>query len=100
MKLLTILVVSLFSFQCVIAQNISGSLLLEKAIQYHDPNKQWNTFKGEFNIVMEMPDNSKRISHVTINLPEEYFKVKATKDTLVTEYILDKGICSISFNGK
>ncbi|WP_456441182.1 DUF6503 family protein [Psychroserpens sp.] len=99
MKLLTILVVSLFSFQCVIAQNISGSLLLEKAIQYHDPNNQWNTFNSEFDIVMEMPNSLKRISHVTINLPKEYFKVKATKDTVITEYTVDKEKCVISLNG-
>ena len=100
MKLFTFLFVFIFSFQLVSAQNISGTMLLEKAIQYHDPNSQWDTFKGEFDIIMEMPDNPKRISHITINLPSEYFKVKATRDSVVTEYTVDKGDCLISLNGK
>lgn len=100
MKLLTLLVILIFNFQFITAQSISGSLLLKKAIRYHDPNNQWNTFEGEFDIVMEMPDNPKRTSHVTIKLIEEFFKVKATKDTLVTEYTVDKGKCMISLNGK
>ena len=99
MKLFAIIVISLFSFQCITAQNISGSLLLEKAIQYHDPNNQWNTFNGEFDIVMEMPNSPKRISNISINLPKEYFKAKATKDTVTTEYIVDKEKCTISLNG-
>ena len=49
---------------------------------------------------MEMPDNPKRISQITIDLPSEYFKVKATRDTVVTEYTVDKGNCKISLNGK
>lgn len=100
MKLSIILVGLFFSVQPINTQNISGSELLEKAIQYHDPNDQWDTFKGEFDIVMEMPENPKRISQITIDLPAEYFKVKATRDTVVTEYIVDKGNCKISLNGK
>lgn len=100
MKSLIMLGIFIFSFLSISAQNDSGTLLLEKAIQYHDPNTQWDTFKGEFDIVMEMPDNPKRISQITIDLPSEYFKVKATRDTVVTEYTIDKGNCMISLNGK
>lgn len=100
MKLFRFLLIVVFSIQLTIAQNISGPQLLEKAIQYHDPTNQWNTFSGEFDIVMEMPDTPKRVSHITINLPEEYFKVTATRDTVVTDYTIDKQKCSISLNGK
>ncbi|MFK7780736.1 DUF6503 family protein [Psychroserpens sp.] len=100
MKLFKFLLVVIFGVQFMIAQDISGSLLLEKSIKYHDPSNQWDTFSGEFDIVMEMPDNPKRLSHITINLPDEFFKVIATRDTTVTEYTLDKGHCSISLNGK
>lgn len=99
MKSLLFVIIILFSINVVVAQNSEGTDLLEKAIQYHDPHNQWNTFKGEFDIVMEMPENSKRISHVSINLPKEYFNVKATKDTVVTEYTVDKGQCKIALNG-
>ncbi|MCB0382492.1 MAG: hypothetical protein KDD05_04120 [Psychroserpens sp.] len=100
MKLSIVLFALMGCFQTVIAQNISGSMLLEKAIQYHDPNRQWTTFNGEFDIVMQMPEHPKRVSHVIINLPSEYFKVKATRDTVTTEYVVDKGMCSMALNGK
>ena len=99
MKLFRFLLVVVFSFQLTIAQDMSGTMLLEKAIQYHDPANQWDTFKGEFDIVMEMPDTPKRTSHISINLPEEFFKVTAEKDKIVTEYTLDKEACSILLNG-
>ena len=76
MKLVTFGIITLFSVQLLVSQEIKGSLLLEKAIQYHDTNHQWKTFKGEFDIEMEMPNSPKRISQITINLPKEYFKVK------------------------
>lgn len=100
MKFITIGILFYCSFNVLVAQDISGALLLEKAIQYHDPNHQWYTFDAEFDIVMDMPEKSKRVSHIHINLPEEYFKVTATRDTIITEYIIDKGNCSISLNGK
>jgi hypothetical protein len=100
MKLITFTVVVFFAFNFSGAQSIDGSLLLGKAIQYHDPNNQWQTFNGEFDIIMEVPERSKRVSQITINLPAEYFKVKATQDSVVTEYIIDQGTCLISLNGK
>ncbi len=100
MKFITIGILVYCSFNVLVAQDISGALLLEKAIKYHDPNHQWNTFNAEFDIVMDMPKNSKRISHIHINLPDEYFKVTAARDTIITEYMIDKGNCSISLNGK
>lgn len=56
-------------------------------------------FNGELNVLMETPDASKRESKIIINLPEEYFYVKATKNDITTEYIIEKDSCSISFNG-
>lgn len=99
MKLLTFLVVLIFNFQFITAQSISGALLLEKAIQYHDPNNNWETFNGEFDVIMEMPDTPKRTSHVVINLPAEFFKAIATKEAITTEYVMDKGKCSLALNG-
>ena len=99
MKLFRLSLILVFSFQFTIAQNISGAQLLEKAIQYHDPNGQWASFNGEFKIVMEMPDSPKRTSQITINLPDEYFNVKAARDSVITEYTVDKGECQIKLNG-
>lgn len=100
MKYFTFTFVILISFQHVIAQELSGHTLLENAIKYHDPNGNWPSFKGEFQVSMVSPNNSNRDSKIIIDLPKQYFYVKAERDTIVTEYTLDKGACRIALNGK
>ncbi len=43
--------------------------------------------------------SSNRDSEIHINLPEEYFYMKAIRETTTTEYTLNKGQCNIAFNG-
>lgn len=81
------------------SQNFSGSELLNKAINYHDPDARWSSFNDTLLVTMETPKSSKRESTIAINLPDSYFYVKAKKDTLTTEYTIDKDNCSISVNG-
>jgi len=81
-------------------QTISGKELLDKAIAYHDPNNNWQSFRDTLNVTMQMPNKPDRISKIIINLPEELFYVKATNDTITTEYILNKKECSFTFNGQ
>ena len=92
---LLILFTSIISF----SQEISGDELLQKAIQFHDPNGNWETFKGELLVTMETPKNSDRKSNISLNLPKEYFSVVAVRDTITTEYILNKKGCNFSLNG-
>jgi len=40
----------------VSAQEISGTELLNKTIDYHDPNNSWSSFKGNLDITMSTPD--------------------------------------------
>lgn len=93
---LSILFISAISF----SQEITGKQLLEKAIQYHDPNGNWNSFNGTLFVTMETPKNPNRDSEIRINLPEEYFYVKASKGENTTEYTIDKNACKIVFNGQ
>lgn len=93
---LLILLLSTVSF----SQKLTGEQLLEKAIQYHDPNGNWETFNGTLNVTMKTPKNPNRDSEIKINLPEEYFYVKALRGENTTEYTVDKNICTIKFNGK
>ncbi|WP_339659028.1 DUF6503 family protein [uncultured Polaribacter sp.] len=92
---LLLLFVSLTTF----SQEISGDELLEKAIQFHDPNNNWATFKGTLFVTMETPKGAARKSEISINLPEEYFSVIAKRDTITAEYIVDKHNISFSING-
>ena len=99
MKYIRLLAV-LFFYSPLVSQNISGSELLEKTINYHDPDNNWSTFADSFSVTMETPNNSARISNIHINLPEELFYIKMTRDTLITEYTVNKGVCSFALNGE
>ena len=99
MKILTTLLILLFTFQGF-SQELTGEKLLEKAIQYHDPNGNWETFNATLNVTMKTPKSPNRNSEIKINLPEEYFYVKASRGENTAEYILDKNNCTIEFNGK
>ncbi|WP_430410715.1 DUF6503 family protein [Kordia sp.] len=82
------------------SQELTGQQLLEKAIQYHDPNGNWETFNGTLTVTMETPKNPARLSTIKINLPTEYFYVKATRGDTTTAYTVKKDTCMIAFNGK
>ena len=99
MKKLIVLLVLLIAFQGF-SQKLSGKQLLEKAIQYHDPNESWESFNGTLFVTMETPKSPNRDSEIRINLPEEYFYVKASRGENTTEYTVNKGNCKISFNGE
>ncbi|KAB1158944.1 hypothetical protein F7018_07515 [Tenacibaculum aiptasiae] len=91
---LLLLTIQLFS------QELTGKELLEKAIQYHDPNGNWETFNGTLFVTMKTPKSPERKSEIKINLPQEYFYVKATRGENTTEYTVNKGECKIGFNGQ
>ncbi|NRS88706.1 hypothetical protein HNQ02_001624 [Flavobacterium sp. 7E] len=82
------------------AQEITGEQLLDKAINYHDPNHHYNDFKGTLSIAMKMPDDSERLSKVSIDLPKQYFKLSVTKNDKVVTYIIDNEVVNFSLDGK
>ena len=73
---------------------------MDKSIAYHDPNGNWETFDGEFTVMMTTPNASKRISVIKIDLLSEYFSVTATRDTVTTAYTIDRDKCIMAYNGK
>ncbi len=82
------------------AQNPTAKDILEKSINYHDPNNNWKDYNGEFTVVMTTPNAAKRTSNIKINLPKEYFSVTAKRDTITTTYTINKGKCEMRYNGK
>ena len=98
MKFVCLILLSLagsFSY----AQELTGNELLDKAIAYHDPNGNWNTFKGGFQITMETPNSSVRVSKIHFDLPREEFILDVTKDKDSYAYLIEKDSCKISLNG-
>jgi len=99
MKKLATLLIILLAFKGY-SQEITGNQLLEKAIQYHDPSGNWNTFKGTLFVTMETPNSPKRESEIHIDLPNQIFSVKAKSGKNTSEYILEKENIQIVFNGE
>lgn len=81
------------------SQQLTGTKLLEKSIQFHDPNNNWPSFKGELYVTMQTPKTVNRESKISINLPNQYFSVVAKRDTIITEFIVDKNEIRFSLNG-
>lgn len=86
----------LLNIKSLSAQEMKASEVLEKAIVYHDPNGNWSQFNSTFRITMTTPSNADRVSDITINLPNEFFKLVATRDGDKTSYTLDKAKCTTS----
>ncbi len=91
----TLLFYSIVTF----SQELTGKELLDKAIEYHDPNGNWTTFNGTLNVTMTIPNKPNRNSEIKIDLPKEYFYVKATRGENTTEYTVNRESCEIAFNG-
>ena len=75
MKKSIFLLFVIFSTSQFFGQDMTGSQLLEKAIEYHDPNGNWATFSGTFNVTMKTPTKSDRNSMISLDLPNELFSV-------------------------
>ncbi len=81
------------------AQELTGTQLLEKAIKYHDSEKSWDSFRGNLGVTMNTPDGKERISDLVINLPQEYFELRSSKDGAKLKQTLSKGECELKLNG-
>ena len=81
------------------SQEITGEQLLNRAIKFHVPNNNWSTFKGTLFVTMKTPNRPKRESEITIDLPKEYFSVKAQTSGNTTTYNVINKNANIKFNG-
>ena len=98
MKYLLMLVCFVHATGCL-GQGISGSELLDKAIEYHDPKDNWHSFKNDFTVIMETPKGGKRKSRINIDLPASYFKLTTNKAGKTIEQIMVKDTCILKIDG-
>ena len=80
-------------------QDLSPNQVLNKSIAYHDPQGNWVDFTGQFFITMKTPNSSDRLSEITIDLAQQYFKLVTKKDNVITEQIINKEHCKFLLNG-
>ena len=83
-----------------LGQNMTAKELIGKSIQYHDPNNNWATFSGELKITMETPSWGPRISSIFFDLQKGNFKNQYKSDSNLIFQEVNKGVCSVLFNGK
>ena len=95
MRLLVLLLCFFIVFQSG-GQDLSSTQLLDNAIAYHDPLGSWKSFNGVLHITMVTPNKSNRESKIHINLADDYFFLKATRDSVETKYTIKQGKCSTS----
>lgn len=79
---------------------LDAEALLANSIAYHDPEGQWPQFQGALTIELTMPDQPVRISELTLNLPENRFTAKTTRDTVITYREFSKDSCIFELNGR
>jgi hypothetical protein len=78
---------------------ITANELLEKSINFHDPQNKWKTFSGKMLIEMETPSSSLRRTILEMDFTKQYFKSSVTKDNYTVESELNKGKCTLKLNG-
>ena len=98
MKYLLMLVCFVHATGCL-GQGISGSELLDKTIEYHDPKDNWHSFKNDFTVIMETPKGDKRKSRINIDLPASSFKLTTNKAGKTIEQIMVKDTCILKIDG-
>jgi hypothetical protein len=82
------------------AQEISGKQLLEKAIHYHDPKGNWDHFQGTLSVGMSSPNGTERLSEITIDLINQYFKLTTVKNDRTVEHIVSNGKSIFSLDSR
>jgi hypothetical protein len=96
-----------FSFVCTIllfsqghAQEISGSELLNKAIAYHDPGNNYDTFKNTLVITTQTPDGKERKSTMKIDATAQNFELKTVRNDKEVLYQITNDSVQFTLDGK
>ncbi len=81
------------------SQQLTGEELLNKAIEYHDPHGNWDSFKGMLQVTMTTPDEKQRISDIKIDLPGQIFQLEFDQEGDRIFQRIEKDKCSLALNG-
>ncbi|MGX1928275.1 DUF6503 family protein [Flagellimonas sp. 2504JD4-2] len=89
----------LISYNVVFAQTLTPDELLDRAIAFHDPNNQWSSFDDTFQVVMQTPNSSDRLSLININIPKRQFTLQVEQDSVAYSYAFNRETCVTRLNG-
>ncbi len=73
--------------------------LLEKAIEYHDPQDRWSQFSGDFVVLSTRPGRSGRTSHIRMDHPQSFFRIQINLDGVDTALEMRGDSCRLEYQG-
>ncbi len=89
MKNCLILILLMLAVTSLPAQTLNSTEILNKSIQYHDPNDQWPTFNYQLFFDQELANGERSKEEVIINNQKSYFTVMRQKDGTNAGTLLD-----------
>ncbi|MFK7920560.1 MAG: DUF6503 family protein [Bacteroidia bacterium] len=95
-----VILLLVFSFFIASAEPPTASEILERTIQYHDPQGQWASGAIYLKIRSESPKGDSNIREAWINIPAEKFEMKATKNASQSLRGMLKDSCYYALNGE
>ncbi len=90
--ILTYLLIFISAINCY-SQQLTSEEILNKAITYHDPNGEWNSFAYRLYFDQDLPDGSLSKEVIDLNNPKSYFK--AIRQKSEAEFGLSKDSCFV-----
>jgi len=82
----------------IYSQDLTAEVLLDKTLQYHDPNGLWDEFKASFFVTMESPKRPLRKSEITLDLSRSFFDLKVKIEENKWSATLNGEECTLTFN--
>ncbi len=83
----------------VFAQQITPAQLIERSIEYHDPEGKWGSGRLKLHLEETRPGGTTRYSEVTIDIPNEYFKLQQQNGDTEIVRTVQKGECHHQYQG-
>ncbi|MGB5238115.1 MAG: DUF6503 family protein [Flavobacteriaceae bacterium] len=78
---------------------LTADQILQKSIEYHDPEDRWLLFSDSLRITLESPNVPNRLSTIYMDNKAGVFYVKAARDSNIVEYGVGKASCLVKWNG-
>jgi hypothetical protein len=99
MKKFVFLISCVIIIQTSLAQNLTGTQLLDKSIAFHDPDGKWEHFKADFTVSMETPNRPKRVSAISMDFQKQLFTLKVNQKGNELDYEIIGEACKTRLNG-
>ena len=95
--LLTLLFYAVVHISC--GQNVTGNELLQKTLDYHDPQQEWDQLQAVVYYDEYRADNTIRKSMVHFDIAGNRFKMERTNDKMVITRGTEGDSCYVLVNG-